>query len=484
VVTKNGDVYERRLIEKHIATTGLDPVTKQPLALEELIPLKTMPNPAAIRPKTAAQQGIPAMLQQFTSEWDSMMLEIFTLKQQLTVAQQQLSNALYQQDAACRVIARLVKERDQYKRELGSGRATSSNENGMDVDGEVLSVTSVLPSQITKRIEAKLAELSQMRQNRKIPASVATRDKVATYQSVLHQAPHKTGAVNCMDVVGDLLITGGVDKSVVLTDRASGEKLGSLTGNKKPITSIRAIKIGSEVRIVAGNDDGVLMSWVGVASNVKEFKLATTIQASDSGVRSIDIHPIGDVALVGLKNGSFAIVDLSNGSVYAHTHAKLASPITAVQFHPDGEILATASEDGAIQIWNVSTFAHLASFVGHTASIVGIQFSENGYTLASTSADQTLKLWDLENIGQCHTAQLSAQPTALAYDFSGRFLAVAVTYGAKNATKELRIFTGKNLDLVSTFESSTKGDISAIRWGMDAQWLSFAQERNFHVYSS
>jgi hypothetical protein len=40
VTTKNGDVYERRLIEKHIAITGIDPVTKQPLTVEDLIPLK------------------------------------------------------------------------------------------------------------------------------------------------------------------------------------------------------------------------------------------------------------------------------------------------------------------------------------------------------------------------------------------------------------------------------------------------------------
>ena len=40
VATKNGDVYERRLIEKHIATGGVDPVTKQPISVSDLIPLK------------------------------------------------------------------------------------------------------------------------------------------------------------------------------------------------------------------------------------------------------------------------------------------------------------------------------------------------------------------------------------------------------------------------------------------------------------
>lgn len=40
VATKNGEVYERRLIEKYIATSGVDPVTKEPLTVSDLIQLK------------------------------------------------------------------------------------------------------------------------------------------------------------------------------------------------------------------------------------------------------------------------------------------------------------------------------------------------------------------------------------------------------------------------------------------------------------
>lgn len=58
------------------------------------------------------------MLQTFQNEWDALMLETFNLKKQLNTTRQQLSHALYQNDASCRVIARLLKERDTARREL------------------------------------------------------------------------------------------------------------------------------------------------------------------------------------------------------------------------------------------------------------------------------------------------------------------------------------------------------------------------------
>ena len=65
-----------------------------------------------VKPKPVPATSIPRLLVSLQNEWDSMMLESFTLKKHLQAVRQELSQALYQHEAACRVIARLIKERD------------------------------------------------------------------------------------------------------------------------------------------------------------------------------------------------------------------------------------------------------------------------------------------------------------------------------------------------------------------------------------
>jgi pre-mRNA-processing factor 19 len=133
---KSGNVFEKRLIEAHISEHHTDPVTGEDLATEDLIELKS---PNVVTPRAPNFTSIPAMLSAFQNEWDALVLETHTLKQHLAQTRQELSTALYQNDAATRVIARISKERDEAREALSNVTISGGGQgDAMQVDGQGL----------------------------------------------------------------------------------------------------------------------------------------------------------------------------------------------------------------------------------------------------------------------------------------------------------------------------------------------------------
>lgn len=130
VSSLTGHIYEKRLIEKHIKVSGTDPMNPDtPMYLEHIIPISIPAEQTKYMasPRTVESASIPQILKILQNEWDASMLELFNVKQQLQQTREQLSHSLYQHDAACRVIAKLMKERDEALSSLTKGQVSSKN---------------------------------------------------------------------------------------------------------------------------------------------------------------------------------------------------------------------------------------------------------------------------------------------------------------------------------------------------------------------
>lgn len=140
VVSKlSGTVFEKRLIEKYIEENGKDPISGEELTLDDLLPIKSA---RIVRPRPPTLTSIPALLSTFQNEWDALALETYNLTEQLTRTREELATALYQHDAAIRVIARLTRERDEARDALSRVSVSAgapSNGDAMAVDSEGLS---------------------------------------------------------------------------------------------------------------------------------------------------------------------------------------------------------------------------------------------------------------------------------------------------------------------------------------------------------
>lgn len=97
--------------------------------------------------------------------------------------------------------------------------------------------------------------------------------------------------------------------------------------------------------------------------------------------------------MVARQSGSVPLI-----SIAAHTAAT-----TAVRFFPDGERVASASEDGTVRIWEASTGRNLLTFKGHADQVWSLAIAPDGRSVASGSSDSSVKVWDAQTGAVMHT---------------------------------------------------------------------------------
>mmetsp|Transcript_14373 Transcript_14373/g.40594 ORF Transcript_14373/g.40594 Transcript_14373/m.40594 type:complete len:321 (+) Transcript_14373:238-1200(+) len=273
VVSKpSGHLFEKRLILKHLESTGRCPVTGEELGTDDLLDLQTN---KAVKPRTAPATSIPGLLGLFQNEWDALMLETHTLKQSMHTLRQELSHALYQHDAACRVIARLTKERDDARNALSEAvrAAPVDMENGKrsaDVDMEGQQDGKRVKPGITAEAEALMTEtsakLSKGRKKRAIPEGTAAADDLEAFNLKSSHPLHKTtkGGINHIAICpGDsgVLATAGNDGIVQVFDCSKGQIIGEAAGHAKRVTSVAFV--GGPDALLSASADSTVRMWKG-----------------------------------------------------------------------------------------------------------------------------------------------------------------------------------------------------------------------------
>jgi WD40 repeat protein len=103
------------------------------------------------------------------------------------------------------------------------------------------------------------------------------------------------------------------------------------------------------------------------------------------------------------------------------------SSVTAIDFSPNNDFLASSSEDGLVRVWEIPDRSLRFTLTEHTDVVFSLAFSPDGNLLASASADRTVRLWKVEDGSLVRTIDTSLVGKPLKVEFSndGSLIAIA-----------------------------------------------------------
>ncbi|WP_069470017.1 NACHT and WD repeat domain-containing protein [Candidatus Marithrix sp. Canyon 246] len=77
-----------------------------------------------------------------------------------------------------------------------------------------------------------------------------------------------------------------------------------------------------------------------------------------------------------------------------HTLKGHRGSVLSLAFSPDNNLLASASKDGTVRIWNLNTNTEIGRLTQHRGDVLSVAFSPNGKMIATGGEDSTIILWD------------------------------------------------------------------------------------------
>jgi WD40 repeat protein/serine/threonine protein kinase len=230
---------------------------------------------------------------------------------------------------------------------------------------------------------------------------------------------------------GATLASGGDDNLVRLWDVATGHRIANLQGHHATVTSLAFSPDGQQ--IVSGSLDRTVRIWsLPNSPSPKSDFQGQILAGPEQEVRSLSFSPNGRLVATTGPDGQVWIHDLASGSASPATPSSNA-PIYALAFSPDGQSLATGSQENVLLLLAPGPRSKSPTGVDRPLQILpgpgvvrALAYSPDGRTLACAWSDRSVTLYRLpDGVPIQSLPRHAAMIRSLAFSADGQTLATA-----------------------------------------------------------
>lgn len=215
-------------------------------------------------------------------------------------------------------------------------------------------------------------------------------------QGVSHEpvieAPQQGAAVAIATSPWAPLAAVGAPFQASLYHADTGELLGVLPFTEGSPFVLRFTRDGSLLMVAGGRP-----AALGVVAlfDVKTGKRLTTVGDELDAVMAADVSANHALAAMGGPRKIVRVYRVADGSL-AYEITKHTDWITAIEFSPDGKFLVTGDRSGGMWLWDAETGRERGELRGHAEQITSVSWRGDSGVIASASEDDTVRLWQTD----------------------------------------------------------------------------------------
>jgi polyadenylation factor subunit 2 len=159
----------------------------------------------------------------------------------------------------------------------------------------------------------------------------------------------------------------------------------SLGKSKKPVTVVRWMPDGRRLQAFLHN--GETMLWNGMS-----FNFETVTALGSSSLRTAEWSNKKDLLATANDEGTVFYLQATLNN--PHQFKAHEAPVRDLAFAPSDAKLATASDDGTVKIWDVTTSTNEQTFKDHGWDVKACDWHPSKGLVVSGSKDHSVRLWD------------------------------------------------------------------------------------------